>query len=125
MLKRYQLHFVLDVSLHPLQLGSVMRKLWPSIGHQFWKQRNNTNYLSKYFPQHRIFSPLLLDHDLYNPSYHKQVMNSTFVMEGAQPWSDFEDYNNGIYPKQNQQTHGYNFIPKHGMVPNLSATDAK
>jgi hypothetical protein len=36
-LKRFQLHFVLDVALDPLQIGAVMRFAWKSIGYMFWK----------------------------------------------------------------------------------------
>ena len=123
-LKRYQLHFVLDVSLDPLQLGSVMRSLWPSIGHQLWKQRDDEVRLSTYFPQDYLLSPLL-EHDLYNPSYHGQIMASTFALEEEQVWLDFMDYKKGDYPKQNQVTQGFVFIPKHGIVPKVSAAEAK
>jgi hypothetical protein len=123
-LKRYQLHFVLDVSLDPMQLGSVFRKLWPSIGHQLWKQRSKEELLSKYFPEHRIISPLL-DHDIYNPDYLTQICESKFVLKEDQIWFDFQEYLKGDYRKQNLETQGIVFIPKHGIVPKLSAAHAK
>jgi hypothetical protein len=33
-------------------------------------------------------------------------------------------YKKGTYPKQNQKMHGFDFMPKHGLVPNVSTTDA-
>jgi hypothetical protein len=111
--KRFQLHFALDVALDPLQLGSVMRSLWKSIGHKFWKQRHNEEHLSNFFPVDCLH-PSMLQHDLYNSYHHNQIMESTFVLEDSQIWSDFQEYNSGTYPKQNQSTHGFDFIPKPG-----------
>jgi hypothetical protein len=34
-LKRFQLHFVLDVALDPLQISAVMQFVWKSIGYMF------------------------------------------------------------------------------------------
>ena len=124
MLKRYQLHFVLDVSLDPMQLGPVFRKLLPSISHQLWKQRSKEELLSKYFPEHRIISPLL-DHDIYNPDYLTQICESKFVLKEDQIWFDYQEYLKGDYRKQNLETQGIVFIPKHGIVPKLSAAHAK
>jgi hypothetical protein len=52
-------------------------------------------------------------------------MESTVISEDNQIWSDFEEDVKGTYPKQNQKTHGFDFIPKHGVVPNVSAAHAK
>jgi hypothetical protein len=52
-------------------------------------------------------------------------MVSTFVFEDNKIWSDFLEYKKGIYPKQNQRTHGFDFIPKHSLAPNVSTDDAK
>jgi hypothetical protein len=35
------------------------------------------------------------------------------------------EYKKGTYPKQNQRAHGFDFIPKHGLAPNISTADAK
>jgi hypothetical protein len=51
-------------------------------------------------------------------------MVSTFVLEANQIWSDFLEYKKGTYRKQNQKTHGFDVIPKHGCVPNVSTADA-
>jgi hypothetical protein len=77
-LKHFQLHFVLDVALDPMQIGAVMRFVWKSIGYMFWKHRHLEEHLYKLFPVDRLHSPLL-EHDLYNPNYHQQIMVSTFV----------------------------------------------
>jgi hypothetical protein len=77
-LKRFQLHFVLDVALDLLQIGAVMRFVWKSIGYMFLKHRHLKEHLCKLFPVDRLHSPLL-KHDLYNPNYHQQIMVSTFV----------------------------------------------
>ena len=122
--KRFQLHFVLDVALDPLQLGSVMRSIWKSIGHMFWKHRNDEEHLAKLFPGDRLHSPTLA-HDLYNPIYHQQIMDGIFVLEDKQFWIDFLEYKKGTYRKQNQKTHGIDFIPKHGYVPNVTTADSK
>jgi hypothetical protein len=52
-------------------------------------------------------------------------MVSTFVFEDNKIWSDFLEYKKGTYPKQNQRTHGFDFIPKHGLAPNVSTADTK
>jgi hypothetical protein len=52
-------------------------------------------------------------------------MVSTFVFEDNKIWSDFLEYKKGTYPKQNQRTHRFDFIPKHGLAPNVSTADAK
>jgi hypothetical protein len=123
-LKRFQLHFVLDVALDPMQIGAVMRFVWKSIGYMFWKHRHLEEHLFKLFPVDRLHSPLL-EHDLYNPNYHQQIMVSTFVFEDNKICSDFLEYKKGTYPKQNQRTHGFDFIPKHGLAPNISTADPK
>jgi hypothetical protein len=123
-LKRFQLHFVLDVALDPMQIGAVMRFVCKSIGYMFWKHRHLEEHLCKLFPVDRLHSPLL-EHDLYNPNYHQQIMVSTFVFEENKIWSDVLEYKKGTYPKQNQRTHGFDFIPKHGLAPNVSTADAK
>jgi hypothetical protein len=123
-LKRFQLHFVLDVALDPMQIGAVMRFVWKSIGYMFWKHRHLKEHLCKLFPVDCLHSPWL-EHDLYNPNYHQQIMVSTFVFEDNKIWSDFLEYKKGTYPKQNQRTHGFDFIPKHGLAPNVSTADAK
>jgi hypothetical protein len=63
-LKSFQLHFVLDVAFDPLQIG---------IGYMFWKHRHLKEHLCKLFLVDRLCSPLL-EHDLYNPNYHQQIM---------------------------------------------------
>jgi hypothetical protein len=124
-LKRFQLHFVLDVALDPMQIGAVMQfVVWKSIGYMFWKHRYLEEHLCKLFPVDRNHSPLL-KHDLYNPNYHQQIMVSTFVFEDNTIWSDFLEYKKGTYPKQNQRTRGFDFIPEHGLAPNVSTADAK
>jgi hypothetical protein len=35
------------------------------------------------------------------------------------------EYKKGTYPKQNQRTHGFDFIPKQGLAPNVSTDDTK
>jgi hypothetical protein len=123
-LKRFQLHFVLDVALDPMQIGAVMQFVWKSIGYMFWEHGHLKEHLCKLFPVDRLHSPLL-EHDLYNPNYHQQIMVSTFVFEDNKIWSDFLEYKKGTYPKQNQRTHGFDFIPKHSLAPNISTADAK
>jgi hypothetical protein len=90
----------------------------------FWKHRHLEEHLCKLFPVDRLHSPLL-EHDLYNPNYHQQIMVSPFVFEDNKIWSDFLEYKKGTYPKQNQRTHRFDFIPKHGLAPNESTADAK
>jgi hypothetical protein len=48
-LKRFHLHFVLDVALDPLQIGAVMRFVWKIIGYMFWKHPHLEEHLCKYF----------------------------------------------------------------------------
>jgi hypothetical protein len=101
-----------------------MQFVWKSIGYMFWKHRHLEEHLCKLFPVDCLHSPLL-EHDLYNPNYHQQIMVSTFVFEDNKIWSDFLEYKKGTYPKQKQRTHGFDFIPKHGLAPNVSTADAK
>jgi hypothetical protein len=56
-LKRFQLHFVLDVVLDPLLIGAVMRFVWKSIGYMFWKHRHLQEHLCKLFPVDPLHSP--------------------------------------------------------------------
>jgi hypothetical protein len=124
-LKRFHLHFVLDVALDPLQIVAVMRFVWKSIGYMFWKHRYLKEHLCKVFPVDRLHSPLL-EHNLHNPNYQQQIMvTSTFVFEDNKIWSGFLEYKKGTYPKQNQRTCGFDFIPKHGLAPKVSTADAK
>jgi hypothetical protein len=52
-------------------------------------------------------------------------MVSTLVFKDNTIWSNFLEYKKGTYPKQNQRTHGFDFIPKHGLAPNVCTVDAK
>jgi hypothetical protein len=121
-LKRFQLHFVLDVALDPLQISGVMKFVWKSIGYMFWKHCHLEEHLCKLFPVDRLHSSWL-EHDFYNPNYHQQIMVSTFVFQDNKIWSGFLEYKKGTYPKQNQRTHGFDFIPKHGLAPNVSTEE--
>jgi hypothetical protein len=48
--KRFQLHFALDLALDPLQVGAVMQFVWKSIGYMFWKQQHLESIFQNSFP---------------------------------------------------------------------------